>query len=112
LAWYILEVNEVPKNNDPKSEHELSQAQFKADTGLDLKQVEARGVPDVSQTIYEITRPAEFRKLVRLREKALHAEASALGHATDAERQKWQGVVAGKDAKIAKTGKKSGMRSA
>lgn len=73
---------------------------------LDWKQVEARGVPDMSQTIYEITRPAEFRELARLREKALHAEASALGHATDVERQKWQGVVAKKDAKIAKKDKK------
>jgi hypothetical protein len=99
----------MPKKNDPKSGYGLSQAQFEADTGLDLKQAGTRGVRIVSQvieTMHEITRSAEFREMVRLREKALRDEASALTQAKEVERQKWQGVVAEKDAKIAKKDKK------
>ncbi|MDR1109747.1 MAG: hypothetical protein LBP92_03370 [Deltaproteobacteria bacterium] len=109
MAWYILEANEMPKKNDPKSGYEPSQAQFETDTGLDLNQVGTRGVQIVSQvieTMHEITRSAEFREMARLRAKALRDEASALAQAKEAERQKWQGVVAEKDAKIAKKDKK------
>jgi len=50
----------------------------------------------------------EFMELARQREIALHNEASALRHAMDQgrtqgqmqERQKWEDVVAGKDAEI------------
>ncbi len=44
----------------------------------------------------------EFKEIERLRSRTRHNEASALGHARregeKAERQKWQGVVAEKDA--------------
>jgi len=53
-------------------------------------------------------------ELERLRERARHDEASALGHARrEGERkanEKWQGVVAEKDAKIAELMTKLGMR--
>jgi hypothetical protein len=50
----------------------------------------------------------EFREIERLRSRARHNEASALGHARRAEREKWRSVVvdlrdsiAEKDALIA-----------
>jgi len=39
--------------------------------------------------------------LERLRSLARHNEAAALRHARDEEREKWQNVVADKDAEIA-----------
>jgi hypothetical protein len=65
-----------------------------------------------------ITATSEFREMERLRSKARHDEAQALYHAETIgeergirigeqrgekrEREKWQGVVADKDAEIAK----------
>ena len=52
-----------------------------------------------------VTATDEFRQLERMRADARNREASALGHARregeKAEREKWQGVVANKDAAIA-----------
>jgi hypothetical protein len=47
-----------------------------------------------------ITASDEFKELERLRSLARHNEASALGHARDEERAKWQGVVREKDAAL------------
>jgi len=44
---------------------------------------------------------AEFLEIERQREIMRMNEASALRHARDTERVKWQGVIAGKDAEIA-----------
>ena len=49
----------------------------------------------------EVTATDEFRELERLRSRARHDEASALGHARREERKKWEGVVAEKDAALA-----------
>ena len=57
-----------------------------------------------------VTADEKFKELERLRARARHNEASALGHArregikigSAAEREKWQSVVADKDAQIAK----------
>ena len=47
----------------------------------------------------------QFREIERLRSRARHNEASALGYAerqgAEKEREKWQGVVAEKDAALA-----------
>jgi len=52
-----------------------------------------------------ITATDEFREMERLRSLARHNEAAALRHAraqgAEAEREKWQGVVAEKDAVVA-----------
>ena len=49
-----------------------------------------------------ITALEEYRYMETLRERARHDEASALAHAAKVEREKWQGVVADKDAEIEK----------
>ena len=48
-----------------------------------------------------ITTTEEFREIERLRSRARHNEASAVRHAKEEEREKWQGVVAEKEAIIA-----------
>ena len=81
---------------------------FWAKTEEELKQLEALEVPVVQQAIgayREVMVSPEFRELERLRADARHNEASALRNAErkaeTAEREKWQGVVAEKDAQIA-----------
>jgi hypothetical protein len=82
---------------------ELLLSLFRAKTEEELKQLEALEVPIVTQAIEayrEITVSPEFREIERLRADARHNEASALQHATEVEREKWQSVVADKDAEI------------
>jgi hypothetical protein len=77
---------------------------FRAKTEEELKQLEALEVPIVTQAIRmyrEITVSPEFRELERLRADARHNEASALENVQRKEREKWQGVIAEKDAALA-----------
>jgi hypothetical protein len=65
-----------------------------------LKQIEALEVPVMEQALgayRHITATDEFKEVERMRSRARHNEASALGHARREERKKWQGVVAEKD---------------
>jgi hypothetical protein len=69
-----------------------------------VKLLEALEAPIVTQAIKayrEITVSPEFRELERLRREALSNEASALAHARNEERAKWQSVIADKDTVIA-----------
>jgi len=62
------------------------------------------GVSVMEQAVKEyrrITTTEEFREIERLRSRARHNEASAVYHAKEEEREKWQGVVAEKEAIIA-----------
>ena len=49
----------------------------------------------------QVTATNEFKEIERLRSRARHNEASAIGNAQRKEREKWQGVVAEKDAVLA-----------
>jgi len=49
----------------------------------------------------EVVVSPEFRELERLRANARHNEASALANAERREREKWEVVVADKDAALA-----------
>ena len=81
---------------------------FKAETEEELALIEALEVPTMKQAIgayRKVTATDEFKEIERLRSRARHNEASALGHARreaqKAEREKWQGTIADKDAAIA-----------
>ena len=90
----------MPKSNGL----ELWLALFNAKTEEELKQIEALGAPIMTQAIgayRHVTATDEFKELERLRSRARSNEASALGHARREEREKWQSVVAEKDAQIA-----------
>jgi acetyl-CoA carboxylase alpha subunit len=67
--------------------------------------LEALEVPIVQQAIGEYRRivvSPDFHEIERLRREALSNEAAALRHARQQEAAKWQGVVADKDAEIAR----------
>jgi len=81
---------------------------FDAETEEDLAKIEALEVSDMQNAIKayrHVSATEEFRSLERMRSDARRNEASALGHARregeNAEREKWQSVVADKDAQIA-----------
>ncbi|MDR2898504.1 MAG: Rpn family recombination-promoting nuclease/putative transposase [Spirochaetaceae bacterium] len=79
---------------------------FNAKTEEDLAKIEATEVPVMREAVgayRQVTASDElFREIARVRERSRHNEASALSHAEQKEREKWQAVVAKKDALIAK----------
>ena len=102
------ELPKLPEVADANDELKLWLTLFNAKTEEDLKRIEGMEVPVMTQAIgayREVTATAEFREIERLRSRARHNEASALGHARrEAIREtdeKWQGIVADKDAQIA-----------
>ena len=77
---------------------------FRAKTEEELKQLEEMEVAVVTQAIgayREVVVSPEFRELERLRFEARSNEASALANAERKADEKWQGVVAEKDAALA-----------
>ncbi|MDR2733238.1 MAG: Rpn family recombination-promoting nuclease/putative transposase [Spirochaetota bacterium] len=100
-----FELLKLPKIIGADDELKLWLSLFKAKTEEDLQRIQALGVPIMEQAIeaYRHTKAMdEFKELERLRSRARHNEASALYHAErkaeQAEREKWQAVVAEKDA--------------
>jgi len=77
---------------------------FKPNTEEELAQIKALEEPIMEQAInayQRITATDEFKERERLRHYARLNEASAIDDAEQREREKWQGVVAGKDVEIA-----------
>jgi predicted transposase/invertase (TIGR01784 family) len=103
-----FELSKLPDIVDAHDELKLWLSLFKAETEEDLQQIEKLGVPLMDQAIeaYRQTKATnEFRELERLRSLARHNEASALDFArSEAKKEadeKWQTVLAEKDALIA-----------
>ena len=116
LRYY--ELPKLPKDVGADDELKLWLTLFNAKTEEDLKRIEAMEVPIMKQAIgayRAVTANTEFKEIERLRHYAAHNEASALGHARrqgeEAEREKWQGVVAEKDALIAELRERLGEDS-
>ena len=116
MSLHFFELRKLPKaplNANDKLLLWLSL--FKAETEEELTQIKDLEVPVMEQAInayQKITVTPEFRERERLRSIARHNEASALSEAEEKgiekgrekgreeERQRWQGVVVGKDAEI------------
>jgi len=82
-------------------------ALFRAKTEEDLKRIQDLGVPVMEQAIdayRHVTTAEEFREMERMWSRARSNETAALRHArtqgAETEREKWQGVVAEKDAAL------------
>ena len=104
ICLHYFELPKLPEAIDANDGLKLWLTLFKAKTEEELKQIEALGVTVMKQAIEayrHITATDEFKELERLRSRARHNEAAALRHAAEIEREKWQNVVAGKDAEIA-----------
>jgi len=108
LSLHYFELPKLPAPVGKDDELRLWLALFKAETEEELRQIEALEVPIMEQAIgayRSITATSEFREMERLRSKARHDEAQALHHARcegarEAD-EKWQSVVAEKEAAVA-----------
>jgi predicted transposase/invertase (TIGR01784 family) len=101
---HYYELPKLPEGITADDESRLWLTLFRAKTEEELNRIEALGVPVMEQAIEayrHVTATDEFKEMERLRSRARHNEAAALRHAIEAEREKWQGVVADKDAQIA-----------
>jgi predicted transposase/invertase (TIGR01784 family) len=101
-----FELSKLPKVVDGSDELKLWLALFNAKTEEELINLKKIGgdIMEQAVTAYRhVSASGEFRELERQRDKARHNEASALANAerkaTQKEREKWEYVVAEKDAK-------------
>jgi predicted transposase/invertase (TIGR01784 family) len=105
-VFIFAETHKLPKldsidNNDVLK---LFLSLFLAKTEDDLKAIQTKGVPIVNEMIdayREITVQSEFIELARMRRNASNEEASAIKHAVDAEKLRWQSIVTNKDNALA-----------
>ncbi|MDR1579913.1 MAG: Rpn family recombination-promoting nuclease/putative transposase [Synergistaceae bacterium] len=109
MTLIFFELPKLPKEVGVDDESRLWLKLFDAETEEELRQIEALGVPIMNQAIEayrSITVTEEFRTLERMRTDARHNEAAALQNARREgqreEREKWQEVIVGKDAEIAR----------
>jgi len=108
---HFYELPKLPEVENGDDELKLWLTLFNAETEEDLMKIEAMGVDVMSEAIVayrQVSATEEFKEIERLRSRTRHNEASALGHARregigigeEAEREKWQVVVADKDAAL------------
>ena len=116
MTLHFFEIKKLPKEINPHNKLLLWLALFKAETEEELEKIKSTEEPVMEQAInayYTITAESEFREKERLWAKARHDEAQALSNAEERgeirEREKWQSVVANKDAEIARLRTKLGM---
>ena len=87
-----------------KNERDLWLALFNAETEEELEWLVTDGGDVMNQAVEAyrgVTATDKFKYLEDLRAKTRHDEAQAIRNAERREREKWQGVVADKDAAIA-----------
>jgi predicted transposase/invertase (TIGR01784 family) len=108
MTLHFFELNKLPKEIKPDNKLLLWLSLFKAETVEELEKIKSMEVPVMEQAInayYNITAESEFREKERLWSKARHDEAQALSNAEERgelrEREKWQNIIADKDAEIA-----------
>jgi predicted transposase/invertase (TIGR01784 family) len=101
----VFELPKLPEVVTAEDEQKLWLALFKADTEEDLEKIKTIGGPVMEQAISaynSIVISPEFKEYERLRDKARHDEAQAIWNAERRSDERWQGVVAEKDAEIAR----------
>lgn len=81
---HFFELKKVGRKPNPDNSCELWLQFINADSEEDLKMIEATNIPIMQKAvrvIYDMSEDAKIREIARLREKALHDEASALKNA-------------------------------
>jgi len=104
LQFYELKKLAPLSDSDADNDRDLWLKLFNAETEEELKKIEEMGVSYMSEAVMAYRRVAvspELRELERMRSKAGHDEAQAIYNAERKERERWQGVVAEKDAALA-----------
>lgn len=102
---HFFELPKLPKDISREDELKLWLNLFNAETEEDLEKIEAMEVSVMKEAIgayRQVTATDEFKELERLRERARHNEASALYNAEmkgeKRANEKWQSIVAEKEA--------------
>ena len=88
FSMHFFELKKISKN--PKTSREQWLQFINADSEEDFEMVEATSIPIIQKAvkvIYDMSEDTKIREIARLREKALHDEASALKHAKDEGRE-------------------------
>jgi len=101
MSLHFFELRKVPAQMGSGNMLLLWLSLFKARTEEELSKLRELEVPELEQALNafdQIRASPEFLEIERQREIMRMNEASALRHARDKERMKWEGVVAGKDA--------------
>jgi predicted transposase/invertase (TIGR01784 family) len=101
---HYFELPKLPESVNADDGLKLWLSLFNAETEEDLAKIEALEVPVMTEAIEANRRVAttgELKEIERLRSRARHNEASALRHAREEERAKWQNVVDEQAALIA-----------
>lgn len=98
FSIHFFELKKISKN--PKTSREQWLQFINADSKEDFEMVQATtNMPTIQKAvkvIYDMSEDTRIREIARLREKALHDEASALKHAKD------EGIAIGEERGIAK----------
>lgn len=99
FSMHFFELKKIGKN--PKTSREQWLQFINADSEEDFEMVEATSMPIIQKAvkvIYDMSEDTRIRELARMREKALHDEASALKDATDKgfARGKKEGIEEGR----------------
>jgi len=105
MILHFYELNKLPPLNKEDSGRDLWLKLFKAETEEELARIEEMGVPIMNEAIVayrHVAASPELREVERMRSKARHDEAQALRNAERKRDEHWQGVVADKDAEIAR----------
>ena len=117
MSLHYFELPKLPKSINADDGLQLWLKLFDAETEEELQQIETLEAPLMQQAIEayrSITATEEFKTLERMRSDARRNEAAALGNARREgwregqregqreERSRWEGVVAVKDAEIAR----------
>jgi predicted transposase/invertase (TIGR01784 family) len=120
MALHYFELPKLPETVSPDDELKLWLSLFKAETEEELSKLNEMGVSVIQEAISayrKVTATDEFKELERMRHYAALSKATALGNARREGRtegrvegraegyreaeEKWQGVVANKDAALA-----------
>ena len=109
MTLHYYELPKLPEATDPNDELNLWLSLFKAETEEELAKLNAMGVPVIQEAInayHKVTATDEFKELERQRHYAALSRATALSNAEQEgyrkAEEKWQKVIADKDALIAK----------
>jgi len=103
-AMHFFELPKLTKEPVADNGWQIWLKLISAKTEEDLAVIEALEVPIMKKAINayrRVSTSAEYAEIERMRDKADHDEAQALGNAERREREKWQGVVAELNAKVA-----------
>lgn len=105
FSIHFFELKKVSRKPDPNNSRELWLQFINADSEEELNMLDQTNVPIMKKAvnvIYDMSEDTKIREIARLREKALHDEASALknaeakGEAKGRERGRAEGRVEGR----------------